>query len=827
MNLNAEQELAVNHGDGCCIVTASPGSGKTSVLTNRVIRLLNEGVSPNNIICLTFTNKAANEMKSRVVAQIKMGNKVWISTFHKLCVAVIRKYAHVIELDHNFSIIDDSDQRSLMKKIARLQGHDVKDNEVDYLCRQVNQFREDLIPYTEYVSTISSRDANITTEYLNTINETKSVDFSGLLYNTYKIIQNEDVLKSLSDRFKYILVDEYQDTNVIQNEIIIKLAGHGNLFVVGDPHQCVDKDQRITYKTSLDSKEITETVENIPTHGFVPCYNNGNVKYNSYIKSETQLIDGVCITLESGKKITVTPNHRFYAANTKYDSLSDINYIYLKAHDKNGSSLKFQNDGVATEENFENYSYTRTRAEFFSKIYGYDIVEYINFDRTTYLIEAQDLSVQNELPVFTGGNVQFEKIVKIENVKSKFYNLSVYPSQNFFCENGILSHNSIYRFRGSKPENMNVLSKKFNAKHIFLPKNYRSTTKILKVAETLIKHNSNAKEVYLESTKDEGEDIPVYMFENPDVEAVYVGSTIQKLKDDGIPYKEMAVLYRSNVLSKPIEQQLTSRGIPYSVVGGYGFFDRKEIKDVLAYITLVVNPYETCSFHRAITNPKRGIGDVMIGKIEKVCKEHKISVFEACDKYVNEIGLSDKAKESFQSFCEVYKNIPTDMVNTVKYLLNKSGYVEYLNSVDDQEQSRAANVLELLNGIDQYKAKNPGSDLGDYLRQISLQTNEDKDAELEDAVRLSTIHAAKGGEWKVVFIVGVEEKLLPHHLCLKGDNIKEEIEEERRLLYTAITRGKIRVYISHNKYRIKQSFSNNKKLQLCEPSRFLKDAGLI
>jgi len=625
LNLNNEQKQAVEHFEGCCTVISVPGSGKTKTLTSRVIRLIERGVNPENILCITFTNKAANEMKTRIAAQIGSSKGLWISTFHKLCVSVIRKYAYLVDFSSDFTILDENDQKSIMKKVARMHGYNIKDNEIGTYCRLANRYREDLIPYKEFIETSTPEQALIVSDYLSTIHATKCVDFSGLLYLTHKILENEDARKRLNDKFKFVLGDEYQDTNVIQNEIVMKIASHGNLFVVLDPSQ------------------------------------------------------------------------------------------------------------------------------------------------------------------------------------------------------------SIFGFTGSKPENVKLLYSKYpDTKTYVLPKNYRSTSKILKTAEKLIRCNPESKNVVLESTRNEGEDIRLYQFMNPDAESTFVAETIKQLKDDGIPLKEMAVLYRSNAQSKSMEQRLTNSGIPYKIVGGFGFFDRKEVKDVIAYLTLAANPFETCAFHRAISFPKRGIGDIQIGKIEKACKEHNKNIFQVVNDHINEIGLTEKGKEELTKFCSVYKSIPSDLVAACKYLIQQSGYLDYLDTVDDKEKSRRENLFELLNGIEQFRNSRKNPKIIDYLRQITLESGDDKSDEDENRVKLSSIHASKGGEWEVVFIIGAEEKLLPHYLCLSGDNPKKGEEEERRLMYVAVTRSKSKLYITYNKFRTKQSFySANSKFSLCEPSRFLKEMGLL
>ena len=422
MELNAEQKQAVNHGSGCCVVTANPGSGKTRVLTSRVIRLINNGIEPSSILCLTFTNKAADEMRERIASQISGSEKIWISTFHKLCVGILRKFGHKIGISPDFTIQIAKDQHDLMKKISRMQERDMKDHEIYTLCHLSNTHREDLKTLDSFRSELEDRYDwksdiyfSIIEEYLNTLNDYHTVDFSGILSRCHELlVACPEVAKALCKKFQYVSVDEGQDTNIIQYEIIKILSEHNNLFVIGDYAQC------------------------------------------------------------------------------------------------------------------------------------------------------------------------------------------------------------IYSFRNANPENLYKIFTDFeNVKHIILPKNYRSTGKILQAAQNLIRNNPMSEDVVLEGTKEEGEDVVINSFPTPEYEANFVCEKIKQLVEEkGFSYKDIAVLYRSNSLSKIIEQKCRYYDIDYQIVAGYSFYDRKEIRDALAYLTLVANPHDSTAFHRAVSTPKRGIGNIAIGKIE-------------------------------------------------------------------------------------------------------------------------------------------------------------------------------------------------------------------
>jgi len=606
-------------------------SHNTRTLTSRVIRLINDGVKPENILCLTFTNKATEEMRERISLQINKDNKVWISTFHKLCVTILRKFGNKIGIQSNFSIVNDKDQIDLIKKIARLHERDIKDKNIDYLIRSINSFRENLTPYSDFIDQLteenpaySSLYASIVTEYINTLMSYQSIDFSGILYHCYRLLnQFPEIVKKLANRFRHILIDEMQDTNIIQYEFIKLIANHhGNLFAVGDYQQ------------------------------------------------------------------------------------------------------------------------------------------------------------------------------------------------------------SIFGFRNATPDNINKFTNDFkNVARIILPKNYRSTTKILKIAENLIRHNDMAHDVYLESTREEGEDVKVYEFNSPEAEAVFICEKIKDLVETGqAKYSDCTVLYRSNALSKIIEQRCRHFGIDYQIIGGYGFFDRREIKDAIAYLTLLDNPHNSIAFHRAVSAPKRGIGNVTVGKIENACKKYKKNVFEICNNHLDELELTIDIEKSIKDFCLLYEEVPKGIVNAMKHFLDKSGYLNRLEQQDKQlVENRKANLMEFIGSMKSFSKLKKNATVQDFLHHISLRNIEKEDSN-QSKIRLMTIHAAKGLEFKVVFIIGVEENLLPHFLSVieKGD---KGTQEERRLFFVAITRCKDLLFITHCKYRKKFSLTTKgmDRVVICHPSRFLEE----
>jgi DNA helicase-2/ATP-dependent DNA helicase PcrA len=623
MKLNPEQELAVDHFEGPCIVTAVPGSGKTRVLTERVVALIKKGVAPKNILCTTFTNKAANEMRERVAAKVgESANEIFINTFHGLSLALLRKFPTLIGLQNPFSIYTEKDQIDLMGKVARMQGYEMTKDQLEFLGRTVNDFREDTENCERHVEHLSIAEKEVLQGYLKVIDELNAVDFSGILFKCWKLLENQKVVEILSNRFKFVMVDEAQDMNDIQYEITKRIGTHANLFYVGDYHQ------------------------------------------------------------------------------------------------------------------------------------------------------------------------------------------------------------SIFSWRGARPDNLLRFKKDYpSVKEIVLPRNYRSTSDILRVAQRLIRHNDNAKDVELISVKGVGRPVRIEPTMHDESEADYVVSKIGNLRCK-YKLKDFAILFRIGSQSRVLEQRLRAAGIPYRIVGSYSFFDRREIKTALAYMQIVANPSDTVAFARAMAEPRRGVGDVAIGKIEKYCHENKVSVIDACKKIDNIDGLPPKARETVRSFVqnivkyrdadakgEPIAKLAADLFDDMGY----TGYLKELGLKNDKERQRLDGVNELLTNMADFYAASPKAKLNDYLQSVLLTTPDAQENE-DDVVSLLTMHSAKGLEFPVVFIVGCNEHVVPHHRAVS----ERGLDEERRLMYVAITRAQEFLYITHRnlKRKFDKSTGQNSFIHV-KPSCFI------
>jgi DNA helicase II / ATP-dependent DNA helicase PcrA len=609
INLNPEQQLAVSHFEGPCVVTACPGSGKTRVLTSRVIHLVREkNVSPRNILCLTFTNKAADEMKQRIVAELgDEASTVWVSTFHKLCLALLRKYGELINLSKDFTIYSSNEQEELMAKLARMNDYEMPSKyTLKKMVKAINDFREDTVDFKHHLKELNNVEAEICKQYISTLGQLNAVDFSGMLYQAWLLIKsNKAVQDSLSNRFQFVLVDEFQDTNHIQYDIVKLIAQHANLFVVCDPQQ------------------------------------------------------------------------------------------------------------------------------------------------------------------------------------------------------------SLYSFRGAKPENIQYIAKHFDdTKTINLPRNYRSRRPILEIAERFIRHNAGAEDVELIAEQGHGPCVTTWVCPDPEVEASRVAYQIMNLKQQhGYNWKDFAVLYRVNSYSRSPEMALRTRSIPYKVVGGFSFFDRSEIKTTLAYMSLLVNPFDTINFARAISNPKRGVGDDSIGKLERIAHQTGAPILEICktiDKNEQE-KIGGKTKTTIMQFAELVEkhrkslDAGEKISKVTDRFIKESGFYEStkkLSQTEQSDKSRIDNLDEMLSSMVEYENRRPNSSMLDYLHSIQLVSGdllEDNGKAQEDCVQLLTIHSAKGLEWPCVFMIGVEAGSMPHARA----QTQKEFEEERRCCYVGITRGKIHLNLSY------------------------------
>lgn len=610
-NLNDKQREAVEHIDGPCLVIAGAGSGKTKVLTTRIANLIAQGIPSYNILAITFTNKAAHEMKERL-EKLVPDNQAFVGTFHSTGVRIIRENAPLLGLDRNFSILDSDDVLSIIKKILKDNGYDTKNNPPSYIRNRISTIKNDMLTDDEINNTLRTPQDKIAIEvyyqYKDVLRKNNSVDFDDLLRLPVKLFtEHKDVLADYQEKYRYILIDEYQDTNEVQYKLSKLLAKkYQNIFIVGDPDQ------------------------------------------------------------------------------------------------------------------------------------------------------------------------------------------------------------SIYMFRGANFRNILNFEKDYkNAKVIPLEENYRSTTSILDTANSVIKNNKERKEKKLWSSKGEGSKVKYLRAYDGKHEINLVLDEIKRLLEQGYEKKNISVLYRTNAQARLVEEMFLKANIPYKVVGSYYFYSRKEIKDLICYLRLILNNNDEISLRRIINVPKRGIGPSTIQKLENVAKEKNISIFEAI-----ESGREKEFKDLILDLTQKSEDLTlTELIDLILDETNMKS--EYENDKSLENELRLDNLEEFKSITKTFEERTGSVSLADFLEEISLIADVTEHKEDEDVVTLMTIHSAKGLEFEVVFLIGMEDGIFPHQnsFCEEGG-----LEEERRLCYVGITRAKEKLYISNAKRRILYG-----KDVMNPPSRFIKE----
>jgi DNA helicase-2/ATP-dependent DNA helicase PcrA len=638
--LNEGQRNAVLYNDGPSLVIAGAGSGKTRVLTYKIAYLLENGYQPWNILALTFTNKAAREMKERIARQMgpERARHLWMGTFHSMFLRILHVEAGHIGFTSQFTIYDTADSKSLIRSIIKEMGLDEKVYKPGMVQARISNAKNHLVSPAGYANNKEAYEGDraakvpalrdIYQRYWERCRRADAMDFDDLLFYTFLLFRDHpEVLARYQDQFRYILVDEYQDTNFAQHSIVLQLAkNHQHVCVVGDDAQ------------------------------------------------------------------------------------------------------------------------------------------------------------------------------------------------------------SIYSFRGADIDNILYFTKVYPDTKVFkLEQNYRSTQTIVRAANSLIEKNQwqIRKEVF--SEKEKGEAIGVYQAYSDVEEGDIVVNKIAELRrEKRYAYSDFAILYRTNAQSRIFEEAMRKRSMPYRIYGGLSFYQRKEIKDVIAYFRLIVNPNDEEAFKRIINYPARGIGDTTVGKIIAAATGHNVSLWTVlCEPLAYGLNFNKGTVGKLQVFRELISAFITDAAEKNAYeigadIIRQSGIINDVCQDNSPENlSRKENIEELVNGMSDFCAQrqeegNPNVLLGDFLSEVSLLTDQDSDKDGDDEkITLMTVHSAKGLEFKNVFVVGMEENLFPSGMV--GDSPRA-LEEERRLFYVAITRAEEHCFLSYAKTRFRYG-----KMEFGSPSRFLKD----
>ncbi|MFJ6971738.1 MAG: DNA helicase PcrA [Limosilactobacillus mucosae] len=634
--MNDKQAEAVLTTEGPLLVMAGAGSGKTRVLTHRVAYLIEEqGVNPWNILAITFTNKAAREMQERVGKLLgESARDIWVSTFHALCVRILRRDIDKLGYNRAFTIADTSEQRTLMKRICSELNVDTKKYDPRAILSAISNAKNAMQTATDYAALNSHANnplnqivAKAYVLYQKELEDSQALDFDDLIMKTIELFEKDpETLEYYQNKFHYIHVDEYQDTNDAQYQLVTLLAAkYKNLCVVGDADQ---------------------------------------------------------------------------------------------------------------------------------SIYGW-----------------------------RGANM-----------------------------------NNILNFERDYPE----------AHTVMLEQNYRSTQTILKAANEVIANNLVRKEKNLWTENGTGDKISYYRAQNEHDESQFVVSKIQaEISEHGYHYNDFAVLYRTNAQSRMIEETFMKSTVPYTMVGGHKFYDRKEIRDILAYLTLIVNPRDAMSFERVVNTPKRGIGPGSVDKLRQFANENGWSLLEAAQNVTLANAISARIRAKIEDFGRLMADLTKEadyltITELTDEILTKSGYLQMLKAENDlQAQTRQENLEEFKSVTQEYDQKH-GEDEGDnrpklmnFLSDLALVSDQDDVDEEAPKVTLMTLHAAKGLEFPVIFLVGMEEGIFPLYRSLSNE---KELEEERRLAYVGITRAKRKLYLTNAYSRMLYG-----RVQRNQPSQFVEE----
>jgi ATP-dependent DNA helicase UvrD/PcrA len=782
--LNPVQREAVSAPDGPILVVAGAGSGKTRVLTHRVAFLVAEKrVSPFGLLAITFTNKAAGEMKERVAGLVgPVAHRMWVSTFHSACARILRREAPLLGYRSAFSIYDQADAVRLTDYVRRDLDLDPKRFPARRLHGAISALKNELVTPEDAAERAFTppehRIAEVYGEYQRRLLDASAVDFDDLLTLTVRLFrEHADALARWRQRFNQVLVDEFQDTNIAQWELVrLLIEEHRNVLVVGDTDQCLVAGTRVTMGDGA-----TRPIELVRVGDEVlSCYGSGDfrpARVNRVHRSTAPM--GIEITTESGRRIVSTPDHVHFAADRASNGTLGVPF----------------DAQLADAENW---------------------------------IAAS--SVRTGMVMLEGGKPDIVSWVERVQVGERVYDLDVERTHNFVAE-GLVTHNSIYKFRGADYRNLMRFEEAFPDATVFvLEQNYRSTQRILDAANAVIANNAARRPKQLWTEQIGGELIIRYHAEDEHDEAAYVvGETMRLVESEGYRFNDVAVFYRTNAQSRVIEEQLVRAGVPYRVVGGVKFYDRREVKDLLAYLRALVNPDDEVSWRRVVNTPKRGVGETSVNRVAAYAHGAGLTFRDALGEAAS-AGVSGKALGGIGDLLELvelFEHASTGGVAaTVESVLEETGYVAELEAERSIEaQGRIENLQELIGVCREFDDALDDGDLTGlpgiagvgtadstdgpvgiptglarvqaFLEAISLVTDLDTAEGAsgeQSAVTLMTLHSAKGLEFPVVFMTGLEDGVFPHLRSL-GD--PDELEEERRLCYVGITRARERLYLCH------------------------------
>jgi len=864
-SLNEPQQQAVLHDQGPVLIFAGAGSGKTNALTKRIAYLIQERyVRPYNILAVTFTNKAAAEMKERIsnlVGDLAM-RELWAGTFHSLCARCLRERGSQIGLDKNFVIYDDGDQISLVKEAVRELALDDKQFAPRAVLSAISKAKETLQTPDDILNDFSASPYERAVGkayqlYQQKMTLSNALDFDDLIMKTVQLLrESEKAREHYQNRFHYVHCDEFQDVNDSQYQLLMLFSGkHKNICVVGDDDQCVVAGTPILTPTGyIPVEQIKEgdTVLAACGGSYLAAAVVEKVMVNDYSGPVRN------ITTQQGATVRVTPNHVLFADPSKDakaeawqvlgygiegygepgNGAMDFKDNHINVHMFSGDREQWKwtqqgpksnkpNFRVGTHLSNQSPSYSATFDDYedawnyAKKLQSRTNAECIRLGATLttaethyHTLRAELLTQGHDVPTYkelggkplTNGLVWSSQISSItdEEYTGKTYDLSVANLRNYVA-GGIVVHNSIYAFRGANVQIILNFERDFpDATIIKLEQNYRSTRTILDAAYHVVRNNRGRADKRLWTENLEGESIALVEAPNEVEEAVAVVNVVRDGTITGDRnYKDFAVLYRANSQSRALEEQFINYRIPYKIVGGVRFYERREIKDLIAYLRVLMNPYDGLSMRRIINVPARAIGSTTVNKIDVFAGKKEISFWDACRRAF-EIDLPARAKNSIHAFVKIVEYLTAkrdtqSVAALVQNILDTTGYLEDLKKDKTQDaESRVENVGELISVAKEFEQQQSGEDgnpsLSAFLENVSLVSDIDSLEDTANSVTMMTLHAAKGLEFPVVFLTGLEEGIFPHFRAMSSQT---ELEEERRLCYVGITRAKEELYMSY------------------------------
>ncbi len=827
--LNEPQREAVTHGEGPQLILAGAGSGKTRVLTHRIAYLVATGAAkPNEILAITFTNKAAGEMRDR--AELLVGRRVramWVMTFHAACARMLRAEAARLGYTRQFTIYDTADSRRLIKRCLDDLGIDPKRFTPGSVHAQISDAKNKLRDSDAYAQMVGSffeqTVADVYRSYERELHRMNAMDFDDLLVRAVNVLELfPEVRERYATGFRHVLVDEYQDTNHAQYRWLQLLAGeHRNLMVVGDDAQCLIEGTEVTMadgsRRPIETIALGDQVLSAHGSGEFRAAEVGRVH-----RSERS--DGIAITMQSGRRLVSTPEHTHFAG---FDEGRGRKTPYLRVFRPHvhvslcdGQVAREPTHGVRLVapdgRGFEGSTGTMAAAERVVSHVAQEVRD-LEVRRTARLgRDGASLpftpasSVRPGMVMFDeeGGYDVVESVGRVA-LDRPVYDLDIAHTHNFVA-GGLVTHNSIYGFRGADIMNILEFEDTFPDAHVVkLEQNYRSTQTILDAANAVIRNNRGQKPKSLWSELGQGDPIKVRELDDEHAEARYVTGEIQRMIDEGTSRSEIAVFYRTNSQSRVLEDTLVRAEVAYQVIGGTKFYDRAEIKDAIAYLTVLVNPQDVGAFTRIVNSPRRGIGNTTVSRLLAHANTTGETVWElaAAPEDVPGLGAAAvKALRRFMGTMEVLQEraeAGTEISVLLKEMLSETGYLEVLeNERTIEAQGRIENLDELVNVAVEYDGEVGGRQsqepsLAEFLQAIALVADADTREDDEGLVTLMTLHNAKGLEYPIVFIIGCEEGVFPHSRALDEGGL----EEERRLCYVGITRAERDLYLTSARTR--------------------------